>query len=312
LRLTARITLCALGLLWATGLHALDLNLPGAASMTREKIDEAGTYRLPVGPYADGRLPVLEVEGRITQQAWRLEAQGMTTLQIIAPLRDTIQNQGYEILLDCSGPECGGFDFRFNTRVLPAPDMFVDLFDYRFLSARKAKDDGKPDYLSLMISRSGATGYVQLLHVQPNGGAPLSVGAGTSRPRALLDTELAQSLQTQGHVILADLDFSTGSSDLGPGPFASLKALADFLKADPARSVALVGHTDTVGALDRNIALSKRRAASVLERLVSAHDVARGQIAAEGMGYLAPIASNLTPEGRDANRRVEAILLNAE
>lgn len=312
MRITARITLGTLGLLWATGLSALDLNLPNAANMTREKIDEAGTYRLPVGPYADDHLPVIEVEGRITQQAWRLEAQGMTTLQIITPLRDAIKDQGYDILLDCSGPECGGFDFRFNTRVLPAPDMFVDLFDYRFLSARKAKDDAKPDYLSLMVSRSGATGYVQLLHVQPNGGAALSIGATSPVPRARPGTPLAQSLQDKGHVILSDLDFSTGSSDLGPGPFASLKALADFLKSDPAHSVALVGHTDTVGALDRNIALSKRRAASVLERLVSAHDVARAQIAAEGMGYLAPIASNLTPEGREANRRVEAVLLNAE
>ena len=312
MRALIRIPLCALGLLWATGLAALDLDLPSAATMTRERIEEAGTYRLPIGPYSDDQLPVLEVEGRVTQQSWRLEAQGMTTLQIIDPLRETIRNQGYEILLDCSGPECGGFDFRFNTRVLPAPDMFVDLFDYRFLSARKAAEESKPDYLSLMISRSGATGYVQLMHVQPNGGAALSISANRKAPRAASDTPQAQQLVSQGHIILSDLDFSTGSSDLGPGPFASLQALAGFLKSDPARRIALVGHTDTVGALDRNIALSKRRAASVLERLVAAHDVPRTQIAAEGMGYLAPIASNLTADGREANRRVEAVLLNAE
>jgi len=312
LRIIARITLGALGLLCATGLQALDLDLPGAAKMTREKLDKAGTYRLPIGPYDEGQLPTLEVEGRVTQQAWRLEAQGMTTLQIVAPLRESLSNQGYDILLDCSGTECGGFDFRFNTRVLPAPDMFVDLFDYRFLSARKTGDGTKPDYLSLMVSRSGATGYVQLLHVQPNGGAALSVNPDTSLPPTRGDTPLVQSLLTHGHVSLADLDFATGSSDLGPGPFASLAALAAFLRADPARRVTLVGHTDTVGALDRNIALSRRRAASVLERLVSAHGAPRNQIAAEGMGYLAPIASNLTPAGREANRRVEAVLLNAE
>ncbi|WP_294621899.1 OmpA family protein [uncultured Roseovarius sp.] len=312
MRALLRIPLCALGMLWATGLAALDLDLPGAATMTRERIEEAGTYRLPIGPYNDGQLPVLEVEGHVTQQSWRLEAQGMTTLQIIDPLRETIRNQGYEVLLDCSGPECGGFDFRFNTRVLPAPDMFVDLFDYRFLSARKSGEESKPDYLSLMVSRSGATNYVQLMHVQPNGGAALSITANRNLPRAGSDTPLAKQLLAQGHIILSDLDFSTGSSDLGPGPFASLQALAGFLKSDPARRIALVGHTDTVGALDRNIALSKRRAASVLERLVSAHDVPRTQIAAEGMGYLAPIASNLTAEGREANRRVEAVLLNAE
>jgi OOP family OmpA-OmpF porin len=301
-----------LALLWANALAALELNLPAVATMTREKIAEADTYRLPVGPYDDNNVPTLDVEGRITQQAWRLEAQGMTTLQIIAPLRDHLIRQGYEVLLDCSGPECGGFDFRFDTRVLPAPDMFVDLFDYRFLSARKAETTAKPDYLSLMVSRSGATGYVQLIHVQPSGGAALAIGSAPQATRALPDTPLAQSLQAQGHVTLSDLDFATGSSDLGPGPFASLTALAEFLKADATRQVALVGHTDTVGGLDPNIALSKRRAASVLERLVADYDVPRGQLAAEGMGYLAPIASNLTPEGREANRRVEAVLLNTE
>ncbi len=286
--------------------------MPGGATMTREKTEEAGTYRLPLGPYDDGHLPVLEVEGRITQQAWRLEAQGMTTLQIMAPLRDSLTTQDYEILLDCSGSECGGFDFRFNTRVLPAPDMFVDLFDFRFLSARKAETTSKPDYLSLMVSRSGVSGYVQLLHVQPNGGAGLAIGTAPKAPRSQPNTPLAQTLETQGHIILSDLDFTTGSSELGPGPFASLTSLATYLKADASRQVALVGHTDTVGGLDPNIALSKRRAASVLERLVAQHDVPRAQLTAEGMGYLAPIASNRTPEGREANRRVEAVLLNTD
>ena len=88
--------------------------------------------------------------------------------------------------------------------------------------------------------------------------------------------------------------------------------LAAFLLADPARQVALVGHTDAVGALDGNIALSKRRAASVLERLATAYDVPRTQMTAEGMGYLAPLTTNRTSEGRDQNRRVEAVLLNTE
>jgi len=69
-----------------------------------------------------------------------------------------------------------------------------------------------------------------------------------------------------------------------------------------------VGHTDAEGSLDGNIALSRRRAASVLERLVTAYQVDRRQMEAQGMGYLAPIASNLTEEGREANRRVEVIV----
>ncbi|MCR9113710.1 MAG: OmpA family protein, partial [Rhodobacteraceae bacterium] len=38
----------------------------------------------------------------------------------------------------------------------------------------------------------------------------------------------------------------------------------------------------------------------------------RQQLEAGGMGYLSPLTTNLTPEGREANRRVEAVLLNTE
>ena len=97
---------------------------------------------------------------------------------------------------------------------------------------------------------------------------------------------------------------------LGKGPFASVQSLADFLLAHPDISVAVVGHTDSVGSQDINIALSRQRAAAVRQRLIDAYDVDPAQVQAEGMGYLAPVASNLTAEGRELNRRVEAVLLS--
>ena len=45
-------------------------------------------------------------------------------------------------------------------------------------------------------------------------------------------------------------------------------------------------------------------------RLISEYGIDPARIEAEGMGYLAPVASNLTEAGRQANRRVEAILLS--
>ena len=70
----------------------------------------------------------------------------------------------------------------------------------------------------------------------------------------------------------------------------------------------MVGHTDAEGTLSGNLELSKKRAASVLERLVSAYRVPRAQLEAAGVGYLVPRASNLTEGGRDQNRRVEVVL----
>jgi len=73
--------------------------------------------------------------------------------------------------------------------------------------------------------------------------------------------------------------------------------------------IALVGHTDTVGGLQGNIALSRERAQAVRQRLIDDYDIAPERVEAEGTGYLAPLATNRTAEGREANRRVEAVLL---
>lgn len=295
---------------------ALDLTLPAEAELTREEQSAADTYLMPTGAYADGGIPSLKVEGLVTRQAWRVEGDGLTTLKLLAPLRDQMTDAGYDILFDCADTECGGFDFRFNTSVLPAPDMFVNLFDFRFLSARKAEGPGA-EYISCLVSVTGQTGYVQLVTVGGGEAPKVEIGAVDSvtpatPPQPAETAKLVEHLLAQGHVILPDLEFDSGSSSLAEGPYDSLAALAGFLNADASRRVALVGHTDTVGGLDANVALSRRRAASVLERLVSRYNVPRAQMESNGMGYLSPVAPNTSEEGREANRRVEAVLLNTE
>ena len=291
---------------------ALDLNMPSNARLGFDAHSGPDSYDLPIAVYDGHVVPTLQTEGDITKQTWRVEARGITTLQLLAPLRAQLKQAGYEVLLECADKACGGFDFRFSTDVLPAPDMHVDLYDYRFLSARNENH-----FVSLLISRTSNAGYVQIIQIAPTGAARPKVA--TSAPAARVsetkDTTnlpLIGQIETLGHAVLGDLAFKTGSSTLGDGPFASLAELAAYLLDDPTRKIALVGHTDTVGSLDGNIALSKRRAASVLERLSSTYGVKRTQMAAEGMGYLAPITSNLTAAGREANRRVEVILLNTK
>lgn len=297
--------------------QALDLALPGNARLTGEVSRNPDSYLIPVAPFANGVLPVVEIEGGVRQQAWRLEQPNMTTLQMIRPLREQLSGAGYDIVLDCGGPECGGFDFRFNTRVMAAPDMYVDLFDFRFLTARKpaAAETAGDRFVSVLVSKSGGAGYIQVIHVTP-GDDPdsLSIAAGTAVPAPAGDNPdpVVQNLTTQGHVILRDLDFATGSATLGDGRYGSLAALAAYLLGDERRRIALVGHTDGVGSLADNVALSRKRAASVLNRLVEAYEVPRDQVDAEGVGYLSPIAPNQTAAGREANRRVEAVLLSAE
>jgi outer membrane protein OmpA-like peptidoglycan-associated protein len=321
-----------LGLALAGPAAALDLTLPFSSQLTTRVVTAPDSHALATGPFADGALPVMELEGQVERQVFRIPGQALTTLQIFAPIREQIIAAGYETIFECHAASCGGFDFRFATEVLPAPDMYVDLTDFRFLSAAR----NTQDHLGLLVSASSNAGFVQMIRVtsavtseamrvlRPGESGAAMPPAGTSSPAAagpvqngtlgtpITPLSLAESLNQRGHVILSDLSFQTGSSQLAPGRTASLENLAAFLRADPSRRVALVGHTDAVGALSGNIALSRQRASAVRDRLVQDYGIPARQLEAEGMGYLSPIAPNTTIAGREANRRVEAVLLNTE
>ena len=292
--------------------EAQTLQFPSNASLQAETFSPLDSYVMPTGIWEQGAMPTEVVEGQLTRQAWRIAAASLTTLQLLRPLREQLRNDGYRVIFECQTEACGGFDFRFAVDTLPPPAMQINIGDFRFLAAQRDTDEGA-EYLNLFVSRTAQAGFVQVTRVAPVSPesvvpAPLAT-ASAAAPESAPTTQsgLAAQLDSVGHAVLGDLTFETGSSQLGAGVFASLQALADYLLANPDRTVALVGHTDAEGTLENNIALSKRRAGSVLERLVADYGVNRRQLEAEGMGYLSPIASNLTEAGREANRRVEVI-----
>ncbi len=295
--------------------QAQTLDFPSNATLQAEVINPADSYVMPLDIWDRGEMPVQTVEGRIIRQAWRIEAAALTPLQIVRPLREQLRNDRYRIIFECQTEACGGFDFRFGVETLPPPQMRINIGDFRFLAAQRTGADG-PEYLTLFISRTAAAGFVQVTHVGPQIEDPAPIATAQADPLrafgAMPDASVADQLDQFGRAVLGDLAFQTGSAQLSDGAYPSLQALADYLVTFPDRTVALVGHTDSAGTLDANIALSKRRAASVLERLVSEYGADRRQLEAEGMGYLSPLASNLTEDGREANRRVEVIVTSTQ
>ena len=108
---------------------------------------------------------------------------------------------------------------------------------------------------------------------------------------------------------LGDVLFATGRADLKPGAANNLNQLVSFLAKYPTRTVAIEGHTDSVGGEDFNLGLSQRRADAVRSHLVR-QGVASGRITTMGAGKGSPVASNDTEAGRQQNRRVEVIISN--
>lgn len=293
------------GLVFATTLtvpaEALTLALPDNAEQTASDTRPAVQATFPASPWADGKAPSETAEGTLLRTAWRLDAATKTTLQILAPLRRQITAAGYEIAFQCEARACGSFDFRFATNTLDAPRMHVDLADYHYLLARRGDE-----WVSMMVSRAGDTGFVQLTRLIPGDAAP------ASPPPPEMDAPEAaaiwEELERNGHAPLDDLLFETGAAELEGTQFPSLGELAERMEHDPGLRLTLVGHTDAEGGLAANIALSKRRAEAVRDVLVDTYGADPARIEAAGVGYLAPRASNASPEGRRANRRVEVVL----
>jgi OOP family OmpA-OmpF porin len=298
--------------------QSFQLDPPAPAQRSFSSTEALGSYRLPTGPWHAGDLPVQRVEGEVTRTVWRTETSGLTTLQLLRPLREQLQGQGFTVIFECETLGCGGFDFRFATDVLAEPDMHVDLGDFRFLSATRL-DPAGPVVVGVLVSRSAANGFIQVTTVGPESASadtPLSAADVTDKPLAVLPTpagpdEFARLVRQEGSVALDDLAFESGSARLGAGDFPSLKTLAAYLAENPDKSAVLVGHTDASGSLAVNIALSKARASSVRDRLIEVHGVPQARVLAEGVGYLSPRASNDTPEGRAQNRRVEVMFLTS-
>lgn len=106
--------------------------------------------------------------------------------------------------------------------------------------------------------------------------------------------------------------FVTGSAKVDQKSYASLKSIATKLKpcvtGDNAseHSLEVKGHTDNTGSAAANKRLSARRAASVAAILVK-YGIPKSEVKSAGFGQTSPIASNNTPTGRKANRRVEIV-----
>jgi OOP family OmpA-OmpF porin len=118
---------------------------------------------------------------------------------------------------------------------------------------------------------------------------------------------LSGGLTSSGHTVVNGILFDTGKSDVKPESAPALDEVAKLLKDDPKLKLYVVGHTDNAGVLAANVDLSKRRAAAVVQLLVTKYGIAADRLLPYGDGPYAPLASNDSEDGRTLNRRVELV-----
>jgi OOP family OmpA-OmpF porin len=143
-------------------------------------------------------------------------------------------------------------------------------------------------------------------------------GGGGIKETIVIETQLTQdvvanaaalggSLASSGHTVVNGILFDTGKADVKPESSAALDEVANLLKGDAKLKLYVVGHTDNVGVLASNMDLSKRRAAAVVQLLVTKYGIAADRLSPYGDGPYAPLVSNDTEDGRTSNRRVELV-----
>jgi len=124
--------------------------------------------------------------------------------------------------------------------------------------------------------------------------------------------DLPSKLEERGLMttVPGELLFEAGSDEVQAGAGDTLAKVAELIGMYDDRQVLIIGHSDAIGDAADNRQLSERRAELVKRIFVDYFGLAADRLSTEGLGEVRPIASNATPEGQRANRRVEVLILN--
>ncbi|MDH5609021.1 MAG: OmpA family protein, partial [Cyclobacteriaceae bacterium] len=150
------------------------------------------------------------------------------------------------------------------------------------------------------VLTASADGYFPISEV-------IDLTSETGNVKLLKDLYLVP-LKVGESILLNNIFFESGSSNLKEGSFDDIDRVVDLMRLLPGLKIEIAGHTDSSGNDNLNMQLSKVRAESVVQYII-AQGIDASRVAFKGYGETQPVASNLTPEGRMQNRRVEFIVL---
>ena len=268
---------------------------PGS-NLISEKVTDFDDYELVVGGIdsAKGACEKKQkLEGRVARFYYE-NPKERSHAEIFANYRDAVKKAGFQTIFTCKEEECylNGKPSNSNAFCGDRSIGTLPSAGTRYLAAKLPQKDGDV-YLAVHVYEY----FTDLHYVTVK---PMETGLVKVDAKAL-----KAGIQTDGHVAVYGIDFDTGKADLKPGSASAIAEIVKLLKADPGLKLHVVGHTDAVGALDGNIALSRRRAESVVKELTTKQGIAAARLRPDGVGPLVPLATNDTDEGRAKNRRVD-------
>lgn len=251
----------------------------------------------------------LDVEGTPSFNVYVVPA-GPSSAEVYRNYKLDLEANGFAVLYEAKGADFGIDQGRIFENRGPGAQLFgYSTENSRFASA--VKDEGaRKTYVSLYVIEYAGGLHPSIVPAPKQVLVRLDViVAGTleERMEVVSASEIEKSIAESGRVTLYGILFDFNKSDIKDESRPALDEIAKFLEADSERKLHVVGHTDAVGGFDFNLKLSKARANAVVSELVERYGIAAGRLKGNGVGMLAPIATNGTEEGRAKNRRVELV-----
>lgn len=143
-------------------------------------------------------------------------------------------------------------------------------------------------------------------------GAYMDVQARKLRQELLNTGVQVQESNGQIYLIMpGNITFDSNDANIKPAFQPVLNSIAKVINEYSKTMVQVNGYTDSTGSAATNNSLSLMRANSIANYL-RLKGVNGNRIVSNGYGSSNPIASNATAAGREQNRRVEIVLVNAQ
>ena len=228
------------------------------------------------------------LEGKVTRIEY--DNPGASMLQVVRSFQQRLEADGFETVIDCPKADCFKLGIMRLREVVGSSRLGAE---YHALTLRRENDEGRSD--------------VQITAI-PNRIWITVVETAVMENKAIDAVAIETTLMSEGRMAFYDIHFNTGSANLSSDSDATLALIAEVLSDNPEMSVVIVGHTDNVGDLEMNLALSRNRAQAVVDRLTNHNGIDGGRLTGAGVGFLAPVATNATDAGRALNRRVEVVV----
>lgn len=128
------------------------------------------------------------------------------------------------------------------------------------------------------------------------------------QPAVVRAAPVPVKVMTEQYCSILDIEFEINQDVIERKEKEKLAVIGTFMKKYPTTTAVIEGHSDSVGRHEDNLALSQRRADSVVNYLVNAFNIDSSRLSAVGYGATRPIADNRSWEGKQKNRRINAII----